>query len=147
VTIICTPDHPFYVKGKGWAVFAPELSMYPQRGAIDPALIRSNEDLSSVLQTLSRLEVGDILVSQRAGEGECRVIQIQAHHFEKCIPTFCLMTSSESFFVCDSLNEFAVLVHNITISVQMKNGEKISLEANHGDTMADIKLKLCDAWK
>ena len=133
-TVTCTPDHQFYVVGKGWASFAPELS---------PVVM-----VDGVLSTIPRLQVDDVIISSHEN-GHCdevRVVRVTPRRELTPIDTYCLTTTCGSFFVTDEIGSNCVLVHNLTITIKCTNGESFTISAQPSDTIERVRLKCVDAW-
>jgi hypothetical protein len=137
------------VKNKGWAAYAPLLTMYPRADAKAPSQITCEDELCDVLATLPRLEVGDVLVSQSEGgeEGdekdEVRVLSFEMVENDEA-SVFCISTEKGSFVV-RSGEDIGVLVHNITITIQTLTGRTIRLDLDSSCTIDTLKVKCCNA--
>jgi len=89
-----TYDHPYYVNGKGWSSYKPDLTT-----------ARYN---TADLEDTSLIEVGDICITDGGDPGPCITVLTEINEIVTGdIPTY-------NFTVSDNSNYFAdgVLVHN-----------------------------------
>jgi len=115
--IQCTPDHPFYVVGKGWAAYTSH--------------------------TCAELRVGDyIQAPEKNGAGMRVVTAIEELNLDAPVDTFCLSVErTHAFFVG------GVLAHNMTIYVKTLTGETLALNnMKASDTVSRLKLKCVDEF-
>mmetsp|Transcript_122968 Transcript_122968/g.223488 ORF Transcript_122968/g.223488 Transcript_122968/m.223488 type:complete len:961 (+) Transcript_122968:47-2929(+) len=115
--ITCTPDHTFYVVGKGWAAHTPCQG--------------------------PTLEVGDHLISsEQAGASQVvTAIEELSNLDTSPVETYCLSVASTcSFFVG------GVLAHNMQIFVKTLDGRTLPLDAQPSDTAHSLKLSCIDAF-
>jgi hypothetical protein len=138
-----TPEHPMWVKGKGWGAVEPAVSEWVHgRG-----YVASDEQ-----GLLKKLEIGDEML--RSDLSSAVVKEIQVEVYEQAIEVFTLKLDSKEkgksgvkvFEEEDTHSNFFadnILVHNgFIIYVKLQNGKTLTLDVDPSDSIEAVKEQL-----
>ena len=113
--LMCTPDHPIYVVGKGWAAHRA---------------FKADE-------STAQLGVGDRVLELHSGScRECIVESIQEIELESEVMTYCLSVDSHQSFFANGM-----LVHNVSVLVQTLSGSTYPIEIDLSGTVESLCIK------
>ena len=130
IDLYCTPDHPFYVTGKGWS-------------CIDPALLKEQTGMEA-----HSFDIGDLIFTGKEGpewdeDGTCELLEInEVNDWTATVYNLDHVDKFNNYFVFGMLvhNRFIFSCHTFDSKVEMADGTHKAIgEVKVGDKVKSIK--------